>query len=394
MGEPTPMSTTGLNDRNTSQVVETNITGDYITGIRVAFFNGTLAAGTPGEVPATVSRPVFVSIWDGVAWNTAINRTFATGEFSVDAEITLANPIPPGGTWAHWTSTTATNNTFAVPRNLWGDYGDWVLLENSSGGPPLQPTAGVLHASMGVGVTKVGWPPMAIYGRTANQNSLKAVWICGDSVATGNGGGENQAIPKTAWGWPERAIQPYFGLVKCTIPSSTLFAATDPANVAQMASIQNGQCTDALIEMGVNDFGGLRSYGDVYSRVQVLCQNLKSFGIRTHLVTIAPRISTSDSLTSLAGQAPTANCGPTEAMGRWNAKLRQHYFDANPIPNVDHVHDVAARVETSIGSGLWIFDPAIPYRYANPGPAIVVHPTDEGHALLAAGVDISKFNRG
>lgn len=136
-------------------------------------------------------------------------------------------------------------------------------------------------------------------------------------------------------------------------------------------------CTHAIVGYGVNDLNTLTASA-IQTNLQSIWNTLVGFNLKVFQCTITPHTSSTDAWISDA-QTPSPSEAQVGSTGQ--RTILNDYIRTLPSPLIGYF-DVADLVETSRNSGKWKFP-----NITNDG----LHPTTNGHTVIAAGFDIKKI---
>jgi lysophospholipase L1-like esterase len=187
------------------------------------------------------------------------------------------------------------------------------------------------------GGSTVGLYPCAILGDTTKRS----FFLLGDSrvAATGDTVDRSGDVGELA-----RSIGPRRAYINAATPSDrATWWATYASNRLQLAAY----CSDAIIQLGINDVTNGRTAGNLETDITTIAAMLKTQKPTQRVwgQTIAPKTTSSDSWATTANQTLDANNTARTTVNDW---LR-----TTAIANIGGVIDVADQVETYRNSGLW-----------------------------------------
>lgn len=218
-----------------------------------------------------------------------------------------------------------------------------------------QVTTGIAPPNTGAsGIGVMGG--VVLLGRATG--ATRAVVVLGDSIADGNN--DVQAPPPTRHGngifgraIADAAGAPLAGMVKCTLSGDRAqwFAG---ANAQRRTHLPYAGI--AVVEYGVNDIAGGRTYAQVYADLKTIWALCKAQGVKWVIqTTLPPKTTSTDAFATTANQTPAAGFEPGGIRDQLNAQIKA---DALARANgLDDVMDVAAALQ----------DGTLPNRWAAPG---------------------------
>lgn len=320
----------------------------------------------PGQInPVTFAAASSASLTGG--------STVLVSDVVIDSLTGLPLVAPAGAVLYEQNSYVQASNVFVAPQEVWPSLGEYSHFGDNTMVDKSQIATGQAGA-LALASTGQAWGACSIIADSVTAQP--AVVIVGDSIATGNGG-DNSAVQIEAAGYVARALGNTFGWMRMTCPQASISSAINAAWCRSLLS--NHRVTHAICQMGINNVLAGESAELIKSKLLNEWLLLYNAGIKVWQCTLTP--ITSGTYTTLNGQTAHANDAIRLAVNAW--------IRTRPWP-LSGVFDVAAKVEISSkwaaldGSGNVITNPA------TAGTATAqdgVHPTPDGHAKLATGID-------
>lgn len=203
-----------------------------------------------------------------------------------------------------------------------------------------------------------------------------AVYIAGDSIAFGTGdnsGGDAQGCQ----GYIERALADKLPWCAGT-RLGDLVGNFVSSNYKRMGAV-TPYVTHCIMEYGRNDLSGGSTLATIQANLLAAWNIFSKRGIKVFQTTITPRTNSTDSWATTANQ--TLNTSGTEAI---RVQLND-WIRTVPAPLTGYF-EIADIAETARNSGIWKATGS-----ASGYTADGLHPTGAMHALLAAGIDVTRL---
>lgn len=218
-----------------------------------------------------------------------------------------------------------------------------------------QQTTGIAPPNTGAtGISVMGG--VALLGRATG--AVRAAILIGDSIADGTNDTQSPQPTRHGNGIFGRGIAdangvPLAGLVKCTKSGDR---AQWFAGVNAMRRTHIPYANVAIVEYGINDIAGGRTFAQVYADLKTIWALAKAQGVKwVAQSTILPKTTSTDAFVTTANQTPAAGFEPGGVRDQLNAQIKA---DAAAKANgLDDVIDIAAAVQ----------DVTLPSRWAAPG---------------------------
>lgn len=320
--------------------------------------------------------------WQGQGSDTAIgSATDATAEFEYPAGVcttitfsgSSTGSIPSGSNLVSdavavtvatggrgWMHIGLNNNT----KLVWGG-----LQVNSSIGDAVNVSAtAIAHTPCQAPTTNVGvdvnlTPPAAIIALTREPS----LCIVGDSIAYGIG---STANTNGDLGFAAQAIGATYGYINQAVSSQTTvgFQAA-----AKRSALARSYCTAVISEIGINNFVSLgQTAAQVEAGLQLVYTQYSP--LPTWQTTLTPNPTSTDNCATVGNQ--------TVASFNTDWLAVNAYVAGTPSP-LSGFFDVSNLVQSSANSGKWNAPGYTPD---------CLHPSQTGHAAMAAGINLSVFS--
>lgn len=307
-----------------------------------------------------------------------------------DGSVLVSDPLP----WqvktgeVYYTTTLVRPATLAASGNVPVTFGtNTALYEymNTTATTLAVPTTGSDYFN--------GFSPVAVFATPRGRAGYSSVAIVGDSIM--------QGVSRTpTYSWSEQTLSiagiPHFNLGLSGEQAVQFVNSSGGGNrfsgIRYRGVLLSG-ATDILSDYGRNDFTAGGTLADMQVRNESLAALAASYGARYHCTTLTPHTTSTDSWASAANQTMTSTGSASQAYNAWlrdgaprsvttGAALATGVAAGTNVmrvgdprhPITGGIIDVAAAVESVLGSGLWH-----PNAMTNDG----LHPGDSGHNMMS-----------
>lgn len=223
-----------------------------------------------------------------------------------------------------------------------------------------------------------GYFPFAFFGRSSS--APRAIGFIGDSIGAGRG---DNAFWSGGGGWIVRALGaqiPWARPMAFSGAQAVSWAGwgATGAGVGRRL-LQMPRYSSVICELGINDVTiGAVTLSQAQARLQEVWRVAAATGAKIYQSTLTPSTTSTDSWATAGNQTKNAAETVRVALNDW--------IRTQPTGLAGYI-EAADAVETARNSGLWKSDGS-----ANTFTADGVHPSAAGHALIAATVNLAKFN--
>ena len=195
----------------------------------------------------------------------------------------------------------------------------------------------------------------------------KAIFIIGDSIATGSGDSSNTSTG--CMGYIERGLALQYPIHRASLPNDKGYIVAN--NIMPKRFIFSQYCNIAICQYGVND---LRYYteNEIKDALLKLWEELNARGMKVYQCTITPVTTSIDEWVTTENQTTAEYNNIRVSLNEW--------IRTKPYP-LSGYFEIADLAETSRNSGIW------KASYTDDG----THPNVTGHTALSVGIDTTKL---